>query len=61
MKEAYQMMVEDMMHWAEDGVYDDDEDIVSFLSNGESDMIPTDEEAEHIELDPDEIDIKEVF
>ena len=61
MKEAYQMMVEDMMHWAEDGVYDDDEDIVSFLSNGESDMIPTDGEAEHIELDPDEIDIKEVF
>lgn len=61
MKEAYQMMVEDMMHWAEDGVYDDDEDIVSFLSNGESDMVPTDEETEHIELDPDEIDIKEVF
>ena len=61
MKEAYQMMVEDMMHWAEDGVYDDDEDIVSFLSNGESDMVPTDEGAEHIELDPDEIDIKEVF
>lgn len=61
MKEAYQMMVEDMMHWAEDGVYDDDEDIVSFLSNGESDMVPTDEETEPIKLDPDEIDIKEVF
>ena len=61
MKEAYQMMVEDMMHWAEDGVYDNDEDIVSFLSDGESDMLPTDESVEDVELDYDNIDIKEVF
>lgn len=60
MNEAYQMMMEDMMHWAEEGVYDDDEDIVSLLSEGESDMLPADE-SETPTVNLEDIDIKEVF
>ena len=50
MNEAYEMMLDDMTFWGEEGIYDDDDDIVSCLSDGESDNPPEDDE-----------DVEEVF
>lgn len=40
MNEAYQAFIDDMIMLSEDGIYDNDDEIISLLSNGESDLEP---------------------
>lgn len=44
MNEAYQAFLDDMITICEEGVYEDDDDIISLLSRGESDLEPEEEE-----------------
>lgn len=56
MNKLYQVVLEHMMMEAENGIYDDDEDIVSVLSNGESDRVVLHDDCEDDDDEDDEED-----